>query len=240
MIGARIRARIRANRTSLERDLSGRASRRYASPVLYGLETAIEDAVRGRVEGRVLDVGCGHGPYRHLLAAAAGSYESLDVRKILEDQTYVADVQAMPEVPADRYDAVLCSEVLEHVPAPSRALAEIHRVLRPDGVLVLTVPYLSRLHDEPHDYYRYTRHGLHHLLADAGFREIELARLGSVFSFAGHQFATVLVGGTWHLPAVRWLVLGLTAALVTLPARAADRVLGSELIPLGYVATARA
>jgi ubiquinone/menaquinone biosynthesis C-methylase UbiE len=69
-------------------------------------------------------------------------------------------------------DCVLCTEVLEHVRDPATALQEIARVLRGGGYLILTVPFLVELHEEPEDYYRYTSHGLAYLLREAGF-EVE-------------------------------------------------------------------
>ena len=58
------------------------------------------------------------------------------------------------------FDAVLFTQVLEHVPEPARVLAELHRILRPGGTLYLTAPLVWELHELPHDYYRYTSEGL--------------------------------------------------------------------------------
>jgi SAM-dependent methyltransferase len=60
------------------------------------------------------------------------------------------------------------------VPQPAAVLAEAWRVLRPGGVLLLSAPFFWPLHEEPHDYYRYTRHGLQHLLEQAGFEAIHI------------------------------------------------------------------
>ncbi len=227
------------NREALERKLSGRSTRRYFSPVLYGLERALASSFRRYVHGTVLDAGCGHQPYRSSLEQLAERYESIDWQKRFDDQTYQGDVQSMPSVESARYDTVICSEVLEHLPRPADALREIHRVLKPGGRIILSVPYLSRLHEEPHDYYRYTRHGLGHLLHAAGFTVLHLDRTGSIFSFLGHQASTLLVCGTWHVPVVRWAAFWMNVGLVTFPCRAADRLLGSDKIPLGYVAVAQ-
>lgn len=223
----------------LERELSFDDKRRYVSPVLYGLHEALSRKMSTCIRGTVLDAGCGYAPFRRLLEQFSDRYESLDQKQFLNDQTHMADIQSMDAIPSGRYDAILCSEVLEHLPRPEAALREVHRLLKSDGVLILTVPYLSRLHDEPHDYYRYTRHGLRYLLESHGFRGIEIERTGSYFSFLGHQVATCLIGTTWHLPGIRWISVVLVAGLVTLPSRLADRLLGSERLPLGYIAIAR-
>ena len=64
--------------------------------------------------------------------------------------------------------------MLEHVAAPERAIAELHRVLAPGGALVLSTPFVFEIHEAPHDYYRFTEHGLRQLLR--GFARCEIVR----------------------------------------------------------------
>jgi SAM-dependent methyltransferase len=71
------------------------------------------------------------------------------------------------------FDVVLCTEVLEHLVDPRRAIGEMHRVLRGGGTLLLTTRFLFPIHDSPGDYYRFTRFGLEHLLMGFGAAEIE-------------------------------------------------------------------
>ena len=67
------------------------------------------------------------------------------------------------------FDSVLTSQVLEHVFTPDEFLQEIHRVLKPDGRLLLTVPFVWDEHEQPYDYARYSSFGLRHLLEKNGF-----------------------------------------------------------------------
>ncbi len=67
------------------------------------------------------------------------------------------------------FDAALCMNVLEHVRRPEMCLADIHRVLKPGGVIYLMVPLFARAHQLPHDYFRYTSYGISYLLERAGF-----------------------------------------------------------------------
>src|SRR5690348_7241307 len=111
---------------------------------------------------RVLDVGAGTGKYRSLFLNCdyrtqdfgqehdtVGKYTSLD---------YVSDIAAIP-VPDGSFDVVLCTEVLEHVAEPIRAVKELARILKPGGTLLLTAPLGSFLHQEPFHYYGgYTPH----------------------------------------------------------------------------------
>ena len=71
-----------------------------------------------------------------------------------------------------RFDAVVMSEVLEHVHTPQDALRNVRGALREGGRLILTVPFLFPLHNRPRDYYRFTRYGLEFLLGD--FRNVEV------------------------------------------------------------------
>ncbi|TLY33099.1 MAG: methyltransferase domain-containing protein, partial [Ignavibacteria bacterium] len=100
------------------------------------------------------------------------------------------------------YDTVFCNQVLEHVSSPENALREIHRILKPHGVLILAAPHLSRLHEEPHDYYRYTQHGFGFLLKKAGFSDIRTTTAGGLLSFFFHQVSTVFLSVVWGIPVV--------------------------------------
>jgi SAM-dependent methyltransferase len=129
----------------------------------------------------VLDVGAGIAPFRELFAHTR--YVTCDWEESSYDEK--VDIRAPADsIPVDdgSFDAVVCTEVLEHVPEPSVVLAELHRVLRPGGVLLVTVPLVWFLHEEPHDYYRYTPHGLKFLLDGAGFADLEIAPTGDAFS----------------------------------------------------------
>src|SRR5687768_12738027 len=137
--------------------------------------------------GRVLDVGCGHMNFRGAILAHADSYEGLDVAPRVSGVHFVDDACEMRSVPRAVFDTVLCFEVLEHLAAPERALAMMAEVLRPGGKLLITVPHLSRLHEEPHDYFRYTGYGLRALTERAGFKVLEIKPYGGLATFLAHQ-----------------------------------------------------
>lgn len=229
---------IARNRARMEAELVGGPARKFYSPHLYALTAALEEAVLDHASGAMLDAGCGCQPYRHLLEDRGDVYESLDFRGDPDTLTYAGDIQHMPQVATGHYDTVLCSEVLEHLRQPWKALEEIHRVLAPGGKVILSVPFLSRLHEEPFDFFRYTRHGLAELLTHAGFSSIAISEFGSVFGFLGHQVSTIVVGTTWSVPGIGWAVFWTNAMLNTIPCSLADRVFGSPRMPLGYVAVA--
>ena len=139
-------------------------------------------ALAPQVQGRVLDVGCGQKPYVGFFSASEYVGLELDTpenrRKNNADRFY--DGRHFPFADFE-FDTVLCSQVLEHIFEPSDFLAEIHRVLRPHGVLVLTAPFVWDEHEQPYDYARYSSFGLKYLLSKHGFRvETEQKTLADV------------------------------------------------------------
>ena len=107
---------------------------------------------------RTLDIGAQNGPYGALFPNRIG----LDIRPGLGVRI-IGDAQALGIRDA-AVDVVLCTEVLEHLPEPQKAIDEMFRVLAPGGRLLLTTRFLFPIHDAPHDYFRYTKYGLRHLL----------------------------------------------------------------------------
>lgn len=237
---ARLTERLRRNRAQIEADLTDPAERRLLTPLLWGLYGALEPAVRRHARGRLLDAGCGAMPYRPLVAPHVDAYVGFDRERRTDGVEYVGDIEDLEPVPSGSVSTVLCSEVLEHVPHPDRAVRAIARVLEPGGTLILTTPFLARLHEEPWDYFRYTEHALRRLVEEAGLEVVEMTQTGSVTSFLGHQVASLVVVPFWHVPRVGRAVLTASSWLVTRPCAWLDRHLpGRRLLPLGYVTVAR-
>ena len=134
-----------------------------------------------QLSGLVLDVGCGRQPYRDLLPPGS-TYVGMEVTDEGSPDV-VGNVMDLP-IRSESVDAVMCNEVLEHVPEPARGVAEMYRVLRPGGKLYVTVPQSWGLHYEPHDYFRYTKYGVSYLLERAGFRVRAIEQMGGLFSYA--------------------------------------------------------
>jgi SAM-dependent methyltransferase len=130
--------------------------------------------------GSLLDVGCGTMPYRKLFTVK--SYSGLDIDSNHNRELAVADDfydgNEFPYADA-QYDSVLCNQVLEHVFNPDHFLLEINRVLKPNGKLLLSVPFVWDEHEQPHDFARYSSFGLCALLEKNGFKIIIHEKLGA-------------------------------------------------------------
>lgn len=112
---------------------------------------------------KTLDVGCGSALYGELFPNRV----TLDIEARPGVQVdIVGDAHDLRQIADASFDVVLCTEVLEHLHTPAKAIAEFHRVLRPGGLLLLTTRFIFPLHDAPGDYFRYTKYGLRHLLKD--------------------------------------------------------------------------
>lgn len=209
---------------------------KYYSGCTYSLWKAASP-VTGEVSGLVLDAGSGRGGWKDIIVKGGAVRETVDVEP-RENLTWTANLMAMPQAPDGRYDAVVCHQVLEHVPDPGSALSEIFRVLKPGGLLILSVPHLSRLHEAPHDYFRYTPNGMRALLERSGFVVSRITPYGGLLTFVHHQVATVVLG----LAAI-WRPLFLAAVALNAPfsvlSSGLDRLIDrSALLPNGIVVTA--
>jgi SAM-dependent methyltransferase len=136
----------------------------------------------------VLDAGAGRSPYRKLFDHA--KYEAADFAQLSSKYAaldYVCDLTAIP-VEDDRFDRIICNQVLEHLPEPGAALAELNRVLKPGGRILLTAPLYFSEHQVPYDFYRYTRYSLRRLFEHAGFQIDSIDWLEGYFGTMSYAF----------------------------------------------------
>lgn len=161
----------------------------------------------------VLDAGCGEQPLRTRVESLGRTYVGLDV---VQNAAGSVDVIASldGELPAPwprpetTYPVVICTEVLEHLTDPRRALANLRALTAPGGRLVLTTPFAFPLHMEPYDYFRYTPFVLEALAQANGFAVERADRLGHPLDLVATFLADVSI-----LPARR-----------SLPSRAGARI----------------
>jgi SAM-dependent methyltransferase len=200
----------------------------------------------------LLDVGAGDCPYKNFFAHV--TYKSTDFGQTghtYNDIDYFCLANDIP-VDAKSFDAILCTEVLEHVPNPQEVLAEFNRVLKNGGQLFATVPFVYPMHEAPYDFYRYTLYALRQLLQAAGFDVVFVTPRGGWIASIVHTFRRwdiplrpqknvkrLFIYCLVFLPIFAWLML----AVRVLPVRVLawlDKVLDTEqTYTAGYAFHAR-
>jgi hypothetical protein len=111
--------------------------------------------------------------------------------------------------------------------------------MRAGGKLLLVAPHEWEVHQSPHDYFRYTRHGLRLLLERAGFGEIRIEAVGGFFRLLGRR---LLNGLQFFTGGARWILFLPAAALLIPPAIVLpllDSLDRNKDFTLGYICTAR-
>ncbi len=201
---------------------------------------------------RVLDVGAGSCPYRKLFDHC--EYRAQDFQQLADEQLrhgrygridYVCDAAAIP-VGDSSFDVVVCTEVIEHVAEPQRLIQEFSRMLKPGGLLLLTAPLGSGIHQEPHHYYGgFTPFWYHRFLLQHGFEGVSVEpNKGSFAFFAQESLRFLRSTAPWSLqahPVVRavwapvWCgLLPVLGVLVPIAAHVLDEYDQEKRFTVGY------
>jgi SAM-dependent methyltransferase len=215
---------------------------RFLRRHILDFEARIDDAVAALAarlpEGaRVLDAGAGES--RHAEFFARQRYVAVDLAVGDAGWDYsrldaLADLERLPLRDAS-CDGALNIVTLEHVREPGAVLAELGRVLKPGAELLLVVPHEWEVHQSPHDYFRYTRHGVRYLLERAGFEALEIAPAGGYFRLLSRR----LLNGLQFFPGPLFVAAAVVVAIPALLLPALDGLDREKNFTLGYVCRAR-
>jgi SAM-dependent methyltransferase len=230
---------LRRRRGAIDYRLQDYGLLHTVSAARFQLRRTIESAIEEHAKGDVLEAGAGRSPYGGALSRCSTSITRLDI----DSETgpdIVGDVQCMTEVADSSFDTVLSTQVLEHVPDPRATIAEFQRVLRPGGMLILTAPHLSMVHEVPHDYFRFTRYALTQLCESAGFEVVEIHAVGGPLSFVGHTLSLGWLTTLGAIPGLFWPAWAINYALLVRALSAVDGLIGlRELLPRDHLLISR-
>jgi len=150
------------------------------------LECWIERVASQYVQGVLLDYGCGAQPYRNLLAAKCSRYMGADVAAAhgVHLDFLFTPGESLP-IKNETFDTILSTQTLEHVEDVQGYIRECYRLLRPGGHLILTVPMQWRMHEQPYDYWRFTRYGVIALVNNGGLTLCEISPCGGAWALVG-------------------------------------------------------
>ncbi len=219
-----------------------RPLRRHILHFEVEIDDAISALARKLPDGaRVLDAGAGEGQYRRHFTRQRYCGVDLAVGDRSWDYSRLDVLADLSELPfrAGVFDAAVNIVTLEHLRDPAGALREMARALAPGGLLLIAVPHEWEVHQSPHDYFRYTRHGLAWLLDQAGFEICDLQPGGGYFRLLARR---LLNGLQFFAGGVRWLCFIPAALLLVPPALILpwlDFLDRDKNFTLGYICVAR-
>jgi len=164
---------------------------RFADQEKYHIDRFMGSIPEGNFS-KVLDAGAGNFRYRKILEEKSYEYESQEFINSFNQEninlyTYVCDIEAL-NISSNLFDLIICTQVLEHVPHPSKAIGELARVLKNNGHIYLTTNFLFPIHGEPFDFFRFTKFGLSRLFEEAGLEIISIEPRGGFAAFSGKIF----------------------------------------------------
>jgi SAM-dependent methyltransferase len=152
------------------------------------------------------DVGCGEKPFASFLKGKVAKHIGVDIDYGFYDKNYIDVIGSADNlpIPDGSADAILSSQVIEHLPNPEKSFAEAARVLKPGGLLFLSYPYLYPIHAPPYDFARLSRYALDTMLEAHGLELVERRALAGFWYMLGALMPVYLQG----LPPVRALRIG--------------------------------
>ncbi len=193
--------------------------------------------------GNVLDIGCGQSPYKFLLNQDATKYYGIDIIEASEFGYNNPDITSFDgkNIPFEneKFDAVICTEVLEHVQDFQYLVNEIHRTAKPGADVIVTIPWSARYHYIPYDYFRYTPSSLKTMFAS--FSKVKIRNRGTDFTVVGSKIIVIFFRN--FFPGEKWKYIFLPLYLLLLPILIMAVIIahlslvfniGSTEDPLGY------
>ncbi len=203
-------------------------------------DQTLKNSAQDYFNGRLIDIGCGTKPYRDLLRPFVTEHVGVDHEGTFHSKDNVdlfGTAYAIP-TPDASFDSALCTAVLEHLEEPEQALRECYRVLKPGGVAIYSVPFIWHLHEEPRDFYRFSKYGLDYLFKKAGFEIIEIKALSGFWV----TFGQLLVYNLYRLNRgpLRWLrIIDFTGLLIQALSYVLDKIDKTEQWTWMYMVVVR-
>lgn len=154
----------------------------FSSRLMVDLIAGFYDRILKKyAQGRLLDLGCGKVPLYEAYRPYIADNTCVDWENSLHQNEFLdlaADLNFPLPLEDNTYDTIILSDVLEHIKNPRGLWGEMARVLKMEGNLIMNVPFFYWLHEEPYDYFRYTKYALMAMADEAGFEITELESIG--------------------------------------------------------------
>lgn len=159
------------------------------------------------ISGSLVDIGCGTKPYRDLLSGFVSTHTGIDYPGTLHDKSNIDIFCTAYNIPimTGSFDSAICTATLEHLEEPEMAIRECFRVLKSGGYAIYSVPFIWHLHEEPRDFFRFSKYGLDYLFKKTGFDVVEIKALSGFWVTFGQLFVYYLY--RINKGPIRWLHL---------------------------------
>ena len=227
-------------RREIDLFLKERGKAAFLSPVAFrNWSIVFKDYLPSLSSGGLLDIGSANASYVGEIDTKFDPIVFFDLNYFPNVLNVRGDVHTLP-FKSESFQNILCLQLFEHLPKPHEAIKEVNRVLQKGGTLILSVPHLSRLHEIPHDYFRYTQYGLEQLLQEGPFEIIDLQVTGGLLLFLGHQYSLAFLLTFWKFTWLRRLTVWLNENLIVKPILWIDsKISKNTRFPQGYVLMAK-
>ena len=173
----------RSNNSRTERRIYESQRRNFTRVGAYEVDALLSDHIvrflPTAAAGDMLDYGAGNSPYRAKISCDRYVRADLTQNTVGDIDCIIRLGESLPLSDAD-FELILLLDVLEHVSDPIFVLGELRRLLKPGGKAILSLPFMYREHETPHDYARYTAFGISTLVATQGGRILRLKKVGNV------------------------------------------------------------
>lgn len=196
-----------------------------------------EEYLKDHSSGKLLDLGCGKVPlfqaYKNFIEdnICVDWENSLHKNPFLD---YLMNLNDSLNFNDNEFDTIILSDVLEHIENPRILWNEMFRILRPSGKLILNVPFLYHIHEQPYDFFRYTKYALLSMAEKSGLRVILIEEIGGF----PEVLADLLAKNIKHFP---WIGNNLSVILQKLTLAFVKSNIGKKIsektsknFPLGY------
>lgn len=143
------------------------------------------NAIQKYAKGKLLDIGCGNKPYEKWFEGKISEYIGCDVVQSSANKVNV--ICEANKIPLDNtsFNTVLSTQVIEHVEDHQGLVDEAYRLLNPNGYFILSGPFYWYFHEEPYDFFRFTKHGFKYILEKSGFEIVEIIENGGAWANLG-------------------------------------------------------
>jgi len=145
----------------------------------------LHNAIQKYAKGKLLDIGCGNKPYEIWTKSKVAEYIGCDVVQSSSNKVDVLCLANNIPLESNSFDTVLSTQVIEHVEDHQGLVNEAYRLLKPNGYIILSGPMYWNLHEEPYDFFRFTKHGFKYIIEKAGFEVCEIVSNGGAWATLG-------------------------------------------------------